>query len=176
MKFSQTAIPDVWTIDCDIFEDDRGFFARAWMPDELEARGLDTSIAQCSIAFNKRRGTLRGMHFQTAPFEEVKHVRVVRGAIFDVAIDLRRDSPTFRKWVGVELSADNRRLLYIPTGFAHGYQTLSDDAEIHYFVSAEYSPAHQRGVRWNDPAFGIDWPLGPPTMIHERDATYPDHV
>lgn len=176
MKFGQTAIPDVWTIDCDIFEDDRGFFARAWMPDELEAHGLDTTIAQVGIAFNKHRGTLRGMHFQTTPFDGVKHVRVVRGAIFDVAIDLRRDSPTFRKWVGVELSADNRRVMYIPKGFAHGYQTLSDDAEIFYFVSAEYSPANQRGVRWNDPAFGIDWPLGAPTMIHERDATYPDHA
>jgi dTDP-4-dehydrorhamnose 3,5-epimerase len=114
------------------------------------------------------------MHYQAAPFEEAKIVRVVRGAIFDVAVDLRPSSPTYRQWVGFELTADDRRIMYIPAGCAHGYQTLVDETEVFYFVSAAYSPPHQRGVRWNDPAFGIEWPLGAPTSIHDRDASYPD--
>jgi dTDP-4-dehydrorhamnose 3,5-epimerase len=126
------------------------------------------------MASNHRRGTVRGMHYQSAPHQEVKVVRVVRGAIFDVAVDLRPGSPTFRQWVGVELSAANRRVLYVPTGLAHGYQTLEDDTDVLYFVSAPYVPALQQGVRWNDPAIGIDWPLGTPTIIHPRDAAYPD--
>lgn len=174
MTFTELLIPGVWQVDADVFPDARGAFIRAWMPDEFASRGLETGIAQCSMATNHHRGTIRGLHYQSAPHEEVKVVRVVRGAIFDVAVDLRPDSPTFRRWVGVELSAGNRRLLYLPKGMAHGYQTLTDDTEILYFVSAPYSPPHQQGVRWNDPAFGIDWPLGAPTMIHDRDATYPD--
>jgi len=174
MTFTELAIPGVWQVDADVFSDNRGAFIRAWMPDEFAARGLETTIAQCSMATNNRRGTIRGLHYQSAPVEEVKVVRVVKGAIFDVAVDLRPDSPTFRRWVGVELSAENRRLLYLPKGMAHGYQTLTDDAEILYFVSAPYSPPHQQGVRWDDPAFAIAWPLGAPTLIHERDATYPD--
>jgi dTDP-4-dehydrorhamnose 3,5-epimerase len=114
------------------------------------------------------------MHYQAAPFEEAKVIRVVRGSVFDVAVDLRPDSPAFGQWVGWELTADNRQMMYVPPGCAHGYQTLADDTEVFYFVSAAYSPPHQRGVRWNDPAFGIVWPLGQPTSIHERDATYPD--
>jgi dTDP-4-dehydrorhamnose 3,5-epimerase len=174
MQFTSTAIEGVWIIDCDIFKDNRGFFAVGWIPDEFSAHGLDTSIAQISIAFNHTRGTIRGLHFQVPPFQEAKVVRVVRGAVFDVAVDLRRDSRTFRQWVGVELSADNRRMMYVPKGLAHGYQTLTDDAEVFYLVSAKYSPSHQGGVRWSDPAFGIEWPLGKPTTINERDATYPD--
>ena len=174
MTFTELDIPGVWLVTPDIFPDDRGSFIRAWVPDEFAAHGLDTSIAQCSVATNHRRGTLRGMHFQAAPYEEVKVVRATHGAIFDVAVDLRADSPTFQKWVGVELSAQNRQSLYLPKGVAHGYQTLTDNAEVLYFVSAPYMPSHQRGVRWNDAAFGIDWPLGQPTTIHERDASYPD--
>jgi dTDP-4-dehydrorhamnose 3,5-epimerase len=176
MTFAPLEIGGVWLVDADVFPDDRGAFARAWMPDEFRARGLDTAIAQCSLTSNHRRGTLRGLHYQAAPFDEVKLIRAVRGAIFDVAVDLRPESPTYRRWTGVELSAANRRALYIPRGVAHGYQTLTDDAEILYFVSAPYAPDHQRGVRWNDPAFGIAWPLGTPTVIHPRDAGYPDYA
>src|SRR5262249_814916 len=160
----------------DVLPDDRGFFARTWMPEEFEARGLSTAIAQGSLAFNHRRGTIRGMHAQSAPFEETKVVRVTRGAVFDVAVDLRPDSPAFKQWPGVDLPQDTRTMLYLPPGVAHGYQTLTDDAEISYLVSAPYAPGHAIGVRWNDPAFGIDWPLGAPTLIHPRDASYPDFL
>ncbi len=175
MQFTAAPLEGVWIVDCDVFPDDRGLFARAWMPDEFQAHGLETIIAQCSFAFNHRCGTIRGMHYQAAPVEETKVVRVTRGRVFDVVVDVRRESPTHAQWFGVELTADNRRMLYVPKGFAHGYQTLSDDAELLYFISAPFSPAHQRGVRWNDAAFGITWPLGAPTMINERDATYPDY-
>lgn len=174
MHFTDTKIPGVILVTPDVFADERGVFARAWMPDEFAARGLDIHIAQASSALTHRRGSIRGMHYQAAPFEETKVVRVVRGAVFDVAIDLRPASPTFRQWVGMELSAENRRMMHIPPGCAHGYQTLADETEVFYFVSAPYSPPHQRGVRWNDPAFGIVWPLGTPTSIHDRDAGYPD--
>jgi dTDP-4-dehydrorhamnose 3,5-epimerase len=176
MKFRELAIAGTWLVEPDVFADDRGSFARAWVHEEFIAHGLEARIAQCSSASNHRRGTIRGLHYQAAPFEEVKVVRVVRGAVFDVAVDLRPDSPTFRQWVGAELSADNRHAFYLPHGFAHGYQTLTDDTDVLYFVSAAYSPAHQRGVRWDDPAFGITWPLGAPTVIHDRDATYPDFM
>jgi len=176
MTFNQLSLPGVWLLDADTFEDERGSFSRLWMPDELSARGLEIAVSQCSMATNLRRGTIRGMHYQTAPFEEVKVVRTTRGAIFDVAVDLRPDSPTYKRWVGAELSAENRRALYLPRGVAHGYQTLSDDADVLYLISAPYAPNHQRGVRWNDPAFSIDWPLGAPTMINARDAGYADFV
>ena len=174
MQFEHTDIPGVLVVTPDIFADERGLFVRAWMPDEFAARGLDTRIAQGSLAVTHKRGSIRGLHYQAAPFQETKIVRAVRGSIFDVAVDLRRDSPTFRRWVGAELSAENRRLMYLPEGVAHGYQTLTDDAEVFYFVSAPYSPDHARGVRWDDPAFGIVWPLGSPTSINDRDASYPD--
>jgi dTDP-4-dehydrorhamnose 3,5-epimerase len=174
MTFEQTTIAGVWIVTPDIFDDDRGQFVRAWMPGEFAERGLDTRIAQASAALTRERGSIRGMHFQVPPFDEAKVIRVVKGAVFDVAVDLRPESPTFRQWVGYELSDANRQVMYIPPGCAHGYQTLADDTEVFYFVSAPYSPPHQRGVRWNDPAFGIEWPLGSPTAIHERDAAYPD--
>ncbi len=174
MTFTEQSIAGVYLIDADIIPDDRGSFTRAWMPDEFRAHGLSTDIAQAMFAFNHRRGTIRGMHWQAHPFWEEKTVRVTRGRIFDVAVDLRPGSPTYRHWVGVELSADNRRMLYLPAGCAHGYQTLEDESEVFYFVSRPYSPDHQRGFRYDDPAFGITWPLGPPTMIHKRDASFPD--
>ena len=174
MKFTDTRIAGVGIVDSDVFMDERGAFVLAWMSDEFAARGLDTRIAQASLALTRDRGSIRGLHYQAAPFEEFKVIRAVRGAVFDVAVDLRPDSPTYLTWVGCELSADNRRVMYVPPGCAHGYQTLADDTEVFYFVSAPYSPPHQRGVRWNDPAFGIQWPLGPPTRIHQRDASYPD--
>lgn len=175
MQFTETRLSGVFIVDSDVFHDNRGAFVRAWVPEEFAAHGLDTRIAQASLALTRERGSIRGMHFQAPPFEEAKVVRVVRGAVFDVAVDLRPDSPTYLQWVGCDLSADNRRVMYVPPGCAHGYQTLADDTEVLYFVSAPYSPPHQRGVRWNDPAFGIEWPLGPPTRIHQRDASYPDY-
>ena len=174
MTFEQTAIADVWIVSPAVFEDERGTFLVQWRPEFYAERQLETRIAQASTAITRRRGSIRGLHYQADPFAEAKTVRVVRGGIFDVAVDLRPASPTYRQWVGCELTATNRKMLYIPPGFAHGYQTLEDDTEVSYFVSAPYSPPHQRGARWNDPAFGIDWPLGAPTQIHERDATYPD--
>jgi dTDP-4-dehydrorhamnose 3,5-epimerase len=174
MTVTETAIPGVFVLESRTFRDDRGSFTPAWVASELEARGLETRIVQCSMATNRARGTIRGLHFQAPPFEEVKTIRAIRGGLFDVAVDLRPASRTFRQWVGVELTAGDGRMLYVPAGFAHGYQTLTGDTEILYFVSAPYSPAHQRGARWNDPAFAIDWPLGPPTTIHDRDRTFPD--
>jgi len=174
MVFEELSVSGVFLVDADVFTDDRGAFVRAWLPSDFEARGLEARIAQCSMALNHTKGTIRGMHYQLAPFEEAKFVRAIAGAVFDVAVDLRPNSPTFRRWAGAELSAANRRAMYLPPGVAHGYQTLTDAAEVMYFVSAAYSPAHQRGVRWNDPAFGIVWPLGGPAVIHDRDAAYPD--
>lgn len=176
MEFTESPVAGVWIITPDVFEDPRGSFVRAWMPDEFAARGLDTRIVQGSLARTHQRGSIRGMHFQAAPFEEAKVVRAVRGGIFDVAVDLRPDSPTYLKWTAATLTADNRRIMYVPPGCAHGYQTLEDDTEVFYFVSAPYTPSHQRGIRWDDPAVGITWPLGNPTTINERDATYPDLV
>lgn len=173
MLFTETEIPGVLVVEPDVFPDVRGLFMCAWVSDEFAARGLETAIAQASAAQSHVRGTLRGLHYQAPPFEEAKVIRVTRGAIFDVAVDLRPASPTYLKWTGCELTAENRRLMYVPPGCAHGYQTLADDTEVFYFVSAKYSPPHQRGVRWDDPAFGITWPLGSPTRIHERDASYP---
>jgi dTDP-4-dehydrorhamnose 3,5-epimerase len=174
MDFATTDLAGVWIVTPPTFEDDRGSFSVTWRPEPFAERGLDIRIAQASTVVTRKRGSIRGLHYQADPFAETKTVRVVRGAIFDVAVDLRPDSPTYLKWVGSELSADNRQMMYIPAGFAHGYQTLADDTEVFYLVSAPYSPPHQRGARWNDPAFGIAWPLGAPSQIHERDAAYPD--
>jgi dTDP-4-dehydrorhamnose 3,5-epimerase len=173
MKFTETPFEGLWLIDIEPFEDARGFFAVTWTPDAFTSRGLDPTLVQCNLAFNHRRGTIRGMHFQRAPFEEVKIVRCTRGAIFDVVIDLRPDSPTHGEWFAAELSEDNRRMLYVPPGFAHGYQTLTDNVEVYYHVSAAYSPSHASGVRWNDPRFRIQWPLEV-TEVSARDAEWPD--
>jgi dTDP-4-dehydrorhamnose 3,5-epimerase len=154
--------------------DDRGSLEVAWHTDVFAARGLVGRIAQCNYVTNRHRGTIRGLHYQRAPFEEAKLIRAIRGGVFDVGVDMRPDSPTFRQWVGVELKAGQGRMLYIPPGFAHGYQTLADDTEILYVVSAVYEPSHQMGVRWDDPTIGIKWPLGTPSVIHERDASYAD--
>jgi len=174
MTFTETALAGAWLIDIARIEDERGFFARTFLPEELTSRGLDPTLAQCNIAFNRHKGTIRGLHFQHAPFDETKIIRCTRGAVCDVILDLRPASPTFLQWVAVELTADNHRMLYVPTGVAHGYQTLTDQAETSYHVSARYSAAHAAGVRWNDPAFAIDWPLGEPTVISARDREWPD--
>jgi len=174
MIFSETKLSGAYVIDLAKIEDNRGFFARAWCERELAERHLETRIAQCNISFNRHKATVRGMHFQRAPHEEVKLIRCIRGALFDVIIDLRPDSTTFSRWAGFELSASNRRMLYVPRGFAHGFQTLEDDTETFYMVSEFYTPAAEAGVRWDDPAFGIEWPLGSPTEISDKDASWPD--
>lgn len=153
--------------------DARGFFARTFCREEFEAHQLNPCIEQCNISFNHHKGTLRGMHYQAAPYEEAKLVRCTRGSIFDVVLDLRPDSLTFRSWLGVELSADNRRMIYIPEGLAHGFLTLTDNTEVFYQMSQAYHPEAARGVRWNDPAFKIEWPI-PITIMSDKDKQYED--
>jgi len=172
--FGSTPLPGAAVVDLERREDERGFFARSFCQREFEAQGLETTVAQCNVSFNRRRGTLRGMHWQAAPHGEAKLVRVTRGALWDVIVDLRPESATYCRWFGVELTAENHRALYIPRGFAHGFQTLVDDVEVFYQMSTSYVPDAQRGVRWDDPAFGIEWPILPP-FLSERDATYPDY-
>jgi dTDP-4-dehydrorhamnose 3,5-epimerase len=173
---NETELTDAYIVDLEPIADSRGFFARAWCERELGEQGLETRIAQCNMSFNRRKGTIRGMHFQRPPHEEVKLIRCIRGALFDVIIDLRPESATYKNWIGVELSDDNRRALYVPKGFAHGFQTLVDNTETFYMVSAFYAADAGAGVRWDDPAFGIDWPLGQPTEISDNDRNWPDFV
>jgi dTDP-4-dehydrorhamnose 3,5-epimerase len=175
MKFVETALDRVYVVEIEPAADERGFFARTWSSLELRERGLNPALAECSVSGNRRKGTLRGLHYQRAPHEEAKLVRCTQGAIFDVAVDLRPSSPSFRRWVGVELSAENRRALYVPEGCAHGFQTLMDDTEVLYQISVPYVPAATAGVRWDDPAFGVAWPL-PPSVMTERDRGYADYV
>jgi dTDP-4-dehydrorhamnose 3,5-epimerase len=174
MIFTPASLQDAFIIDIEKREDARGFFARAWCADEFMQHGLDATLAQASISFNHKRGTLRGMHWQAEPHGEVKVVRCTSGAIYDVIVDVRPESPSFLKWIGVELSASNRRMLYIPKGFAHGFQTLVDDTEVFYFISAFYAPEAARGARYNEPAFGITWPL-PISIIATKDEAWPDY-
>jgi dTDP-4-dehydrorhamnose 3,5-epimerase len=173
MQFTPLRLAGAFLLDLAAIDDERGFFALTWAPDAFTQRGLDPGIVQCNLSWNRRKGTLRGMHFQIEPFSEVKLIRCTRGALFDVIVDLRSDSPTFRQWLSVELTADNRRALYVPRGFAHGYLTLTDDVEAYYHVSTPFSPEHAQGVRWNDPAFGIEWPFEP-TIVSAKDRAWPD--
>jgi len=207
MLFTETKLKGAYIIDLEKLQDERGFFARSWCQREFEAHGLNPRLAQCNISFNSKKGTLRGMHYQTKPFEEAKLVRCVRGSIYDVIIDIRPDSATYRQWIGVELSSPRfhlpssispfpvdsspltahgspstahslqlttgYKMLYIPEGFAHGFLTLEDDTEVFYQMSEFYSPESARGIRWNDPAFGIHWPLEP-QVISDRDRSYPN--
>ncbi len=172
LRLRGTGLPQVFVVEMDLHEDERGAFGRAWCRREFEAMGLSTELAQINVGFSKRRGTLRGLHYQRPPFGEVKLVRCTRGAVFDVAVDLRSGSPSFARWVGVELTMDNRQMLYVPPGCAHGYLTLTDDAEITYLTSEYYRPETALGVRFDDPAFTIDWPL-PVSVISERDLAWP---
>ena len=172
MIFRETTLKGAFVIEIEKFEDTRGFFARAWCQKEVEANGLVSRVVQTNISFNKKRGTLRGMHYQVAPYEQVKLVRCTRGVIYDVIIDLRPDSPTFRKWTGVELTAENYTMLYVPENFAHGFQTLEDNTEVTYQVSQFYSPESERGVRYDDPVFQVEWPL-PVEVISEKDIAWP---
>jgi dTDP-4-dehydrorhamnose 3,5-epimerase len=173
VKYPETKLKGAFIIAPEPIEDERGFFARSFCRREFERQGLNSNLAQCNISFNKRKGTLRGMHYQLAPHAEVKIVRCTAGAICDVIIDLRPESPTFRQWIAVELTAENHLQLYVPEGFAHGYQTLSDNTETVYQVSEFYSPESERGIRWNDQTFGISWPL-PVAAISAKDAAHPD--
>lgn len=172
MKFLETPLPGAYLIDIEPVEDERGFFARTFCRQEFEARGLNPDLVQCNVSFNRRKGTLRGMHYQVKPREEAKVVWCAAGAIHDVIIDLRPDSPAFRRWHGVELKAGTWRMLYVPEGFAHGFQTLQDDTAVFYQMSEHYDAGCARGVRWDDPAFGIRWPA-PPSVISGRDRGYP---
>jgi dTDP-4-dehydrorhamnose 3,5-epimerase len=173
--FKPTELPGAYVIEPERREDIRGYFSRTFCEAEFKASGLDARIVQCSVSFNRRKGTLRGMHYQVPPFEEVKLVRCNRGAIYDVIIDLRRNSPTFKKHFAVELDEQNGKMVYAPAGFAHGFQTLEDETEVFYQMSQVYSAEHSRGVRWDDPAFGIRWPDENRTIL-DRDRNYPDFV
>jgi dTDP-4-dehydrorhamnose 3,5-epimerase len=172
--FTETQIPGAFVVDLDPHADDRGFFARAWDVDEFAAHGLSTLLVQGNLSFNQAAGTLRGMHFQRPPHEEAKLIRCTRGAIYDVAVDLRPDSPAFKRWIGLDVTAENRRALYVPEGCAHGYQTLVDATETFYLVSAAYAPDSEGGVRWDDPAFGIEWPHAEPRVLSPKDASWPE--
>ena len=174
MKFEPTPLPGAFVVNLDRMEDERGFFARTFCHEEFAANGMDTDFAQSSVSFNKREGTLRGMHFQKKPHEETKLVRCTMGAIYDVIVDLRPDSPTVTRWFGLELSAANRKALYVPKGFAHGFITLNDESEVLYQISAEFRPESAAGVRWNDPAFAIEWPVEA-VVMSGRDRSYPDY-
>ena len=173
MIFTETSLAGVTRIDLEKRCDERGFFARSFCADEFAAHGLPTEFVQQNTSFSVTRGTLRGMHYQIAPNAEDKLVRCLRGALFDVALDLRPESPTYLKWQGFELSAENRTQILIPKGVAHGFQTLQDETEICYLVSSRYAPEAERGIRWNDPATGIDWPLEP-TVMSDKDRNWPD--
>ncbi len=173
MRYLSTSVAGAFVLEQERRADERGWFARTWDAEELRAHGLDPALTQCSASFNHRRGTLRGMHWQAPPFAEVKIVRCVRGALYDVAVDLRPDSPTFRRWAAVELTPDNGRAFYIPRGFAHGFFTLADATEVAYQISAPYQPSAARGARFDDPSLAIEWP-GQPEVIAPRDRDYPD--
>lgn len=173
MIFAETPLRGAFVIEPEPREDTRGLFARTWCRREFEACGLETRIAQCSTSFNKKKGTLRGMHYQVPPAAETKIIRCTRGSLYDVILDLRPDSSTFTRHFAIVLTAENRKMLYVPTGFAHGFQTLEDDTEVLYQISEFYSPDHARSVRWDDPAFGIRWPEDERTIV-ERDRSYPD--
>lgn len=178
MRFTETELSGVFVVDLEPHKDDRGFFARSFCSEEFAARGLCSTYPQANVSWNARRGTLRGMHYQREPFGEPKIVRVTRGKIYDVALDLRESSATFRRWTAVELSAGDprvRRALYLPKGIAHGFQTLEDDSEVEYWMGERYMPESAAGVRWNDPAFAIDWPVESP-ILSDRDASFADFL
>ncbi len=171
MKFIETKLKGAYIIEIERISDNRGFFARSWCQQEFCDRGLNPNLVQCNISFNLKKGTLRGMHYQAKPHEEAKLVRCTKGAIYDIIIDIRPDSSTFKKWIAVELSSENRKMLYIPEGFAHGFQTLEDNTEVFYQMSEFYHPAGARGIRWDDPAFQLEWQLMS-KIISERDSSY----
>jgi len=175
MIFKETKLKGACTIELERIEDKRGFFARSWCRKEFAEHGLNPLIVQCNISYNKKKGTLRGMHYQSAPYEEAKIVSCISGAIYDVIIDLRPDSATFCQWFAVELSSDNYRMIYIPVGLAHGFQTLADDTTVYYQMAEYYHPECARGVRWDDPAFGVKWPIKN-SIVSTRDNQFLDFI
>ncbi len=176
MIFSKTRLKGVFIIELEKHEDERGYFARAWCKKEFKASGLNSNLAQANTALSLHKGTLRGMHYQIAPYQETKIIRCIRGAVFDVVIDLRPNSISYCEWLGVELSSENHTMLYVPEGFAHGYQTLKNNAEVFYLVSQFYAPDAERGVRWDDPVFNIEWPETSDLVISEKDNNWPDFL
>lgn len=176
MIFNETKLRGAFVVEIERLKDKRGFFARSWCQKEFQEHGLNRRLVQANISFNRTKGMVRGMHYQIASHEEAKLVRCTRGAIYDVIIDLRPDSATYKKWIGVELTADNHKMLYVPEGFAHGYQTVHDDTEVCYQVSEFYSPESERGVRWNDPIFEIRWPVTDNVEISDKDKGWPDYT
>jgi len=172
MIFEETKLKGAYIVEINKLGDERGFFGRSWCAKEFGEQGLNTNVVQRNTSFSKDVGTLRGMHYQVSPYEETKFIRCTKGAIFDVIIDLRQDSPTFKQWIGVELTADNYKMLYVPEKFAHGFYTIKEDSEVEYLVTQFYTPEAEGGCRWNDPAFGIQWP-GEPTVISDKDRIHP---
>ena len=175
MVFRETGLKGAAVIEIEQRVDERGFFARAWCRREFEEKGLLSGLVQSNISFNRATGTLRGMHYQSPPYEEEKLVRCTRGALYDVIVDLRQDSPTFKQWFGVELTEDNRRMLYVPKGFAHGFQTLADNTEVFYHVTEYYTPGAEGGIRWDDPLIAICWPPSRVRVISDKDRSWPDY-
>jgi dTDP-4-dehydrorhamnose 3,5-epimerase len=173
MRFIETPIAGAFVVEPEPRGDERGLFARLWCREDFAARGLDAGFVQCNDSFSARAGTLRGLHYQLGPAAEAKLARCIRGAVFDVAVDLRAGSPTFGRWAGATLGAADRRMLYAPAGCAHGYLTLEDESEVVYWTTHAYAPAAERGVRWNDPRFAIAWPI-PPVVVSEKDRAWPD--
>lgn len=173
MKFTETKLKGAYIIEPELITDERGFFARSWCQKEFTERGLNPNLVQCNISFNLKKGTLRGMHYQAKPYEEAKLVRCTMGAIYDVIIDIRSDSPTFKQWVAVELTAENHKMLYIPEGMAHGFQTLVEKTEVFYQMSEFYYPDSAQGIRWDDPVFGIEWKKQQNLIISDKDLRYP---
>jgi dTDP-4-dehydrorhamnose 3,5-epimerase len=175
MKWTALPLSGAYLLEIQPVTDDRGFFARTWCSDEARELGLSVDFVQCSLSYNARKGTLRGMHYQAQPYPETKLVRCTAGAVYDVVVDLRSDSPTFCKWLAIELTAESRKSVYVPTGLAHGFQSLADHSEVFYQISESYHPDYARGVRWNDRTFGFEWPLEA-IILSERDRSFPDFL
>ncbi len=174
MIFTETTLKGAFLLEIKKIEDDRGFFGRSWCKKEMEEHGLNGNLCQANTSFSKLKGTIRGMHYQISPYEETKLIRCTRGSIFDVIIDLRPTSESYLKWFGAELTQDNYKMLYVPEGFAHGFITLTDNAEVYYNVTQFYTPGAEAGIRFNDPLFAIKWPVEP-AVVSEKDKSHPDY-
>jgi dTDP-4-dehydrorhamnose 3,5-epimerase len=175
MTFTETKLKGAFVIDLEPIQDERGFFARTWCKNEFEAHGLNPNLVQCNTSFNNKKGTLRGMHYQASPYEEAKLVRCTMGAVYDVIVDLRKESKTFLQWIACELTAQNRKMLYVPEGFAHGFQTLEDNSEVFYQMSEFYHPDHSAGISWDDPVIDIKWPILE-VVISKKDKLYSYYI
>ena len=173
MIFTETKLKGAYVLSIEKLEDERGFFARSWCRREFEKHGLNPQLVQCNISFNSHKGTMRGMHYQVKPYEEAKLIRCTTGSIYDVIVDIRPHSPSYKQYLGIALTPENHKMLYVPEGFAHGFLTLDDNTEVFYQMSEFYAPDHARGFRWNDPVFGIEWPANV-QVISDRDRDYPD--